>query len=46
LEARKEYAFLIRGLHTIAHVTTIFFEGEADYLQELDRLLITASSRF
>lgn len=38
LEAGKEYAFLVRGLHTVANVEAIVFEVEDDYLRELERL--------
>ncbi len=38
LEEGKEYAFLIKGLNTVANVTFIHFQKEADYLNQLEKM--------
>ncbi|WP_369903373.1 nucleoside 2-deoxyribosyltransferase [Bacillus manliponensis] len=38
LEEGKDYAFLIKGLATVANVTFIYFKEESDYLTKLEQL--------
>jgi nucleoside 2-deoxyribosyltransferase len=35
LEKEKDYAFLIRGLYTIASVEMIYYKDESDYLKQI-----------
>ncbi|MCP1191408.1 nucleoside 2-deoxyribosyltransferase [Priestia flexa] len=40
LEEGKDYAFLIKGLGTVANVTFIRFQKEEDYLSQLEKLYL------
>ena len=43
LEKGGEYAFLVRGLHTVADVTYVHFDGDDDCLAQLSRIFAPCS---
>ncbi|EIM04932.1 hypothetical protein A1A1_18852 [Planococcus antarcticus DSM 14505] len=40
LEEEKDYAFLIKGLGTVANVTFIRYLKEEDYLSQIEKLYL------